>query len=46
MVRRGPCRRGKDELAERWQAARADGPPTPPPTPAPADFAQDTFDFG
>ncbi|MFE4861833.1 hypothetical protein [Streptomyces sp. NPDC056670] len=34
----------KDELAKRWKAARPDGLPAPPPTPA--DFAQDTLDFG
>lgn len=41
-----PPKGWKDELAERWQAARPAGPPAPPPTPAPADFAQDTLDFG
>ncbi len=41
-----PPKGWKDELAERWKAARPAGPPAPPPTPAPADFAQDTLDFG
>jgi len=37
----------KDELIERWEAARQDGAPPPPlPSPAPTDFAQDTLDFG
>ncbi|MFF8830810.1 hypothetical protein [Streptomyces sp. NPDC015131] len=41
-----PPKGWKDELAERWKGARPAGPPAPPPTPAPADFAQDTLDFG
>ncbi|MFE3995141.1 hypothetical protein ACFXPW_26100 [Streptomyces goshikiensis] len=41
-----PPKGWKDELAERWKAARPAGPPAPPPTSAPADFAQDTLDFG
>ncbi|MCF3180050.1 hypothetical protein IPZ70_08855 [Streptomyces polychromogenes] len=43
-----PPKKGwKDELIERWEAARQDGAPPPPlPSPAPTDFAQDTLDFG
>ncbi|MGW4186311.1 hypothetical protein ACWEK2_29595 [Streptomyces albidoflavus] len=41
-----PPKGWKNELAERWRAARPDGPPAPPPTPAPAAFPQDTLDFG
>jgi hypothetical protein len=36
-----PPKGWKGELAERWQASRPAGPPAPP-----ADFAQDTLDFG
>ncbi len=41
-----PPKGWKDELAERWKAARPAGPLAPPPTPAAADFAQDTLDLG
>ncbi|MEU9197730.1 hypothetical protein [Streptomyces hundungensis] len=42
-----PPKGWKDELIERWEAARQEGaPPPPPPSPAPTDFAQDTLDFG
>lgn len=41
-----PPKGRKDELAERWKAARPDGAPAPPPSPPPADFAQETLDFG
>ncbi|MCL7496086.1 hypothetical protein M8I34_32480 [Streptomyces sp. MCA2] len=40
-----PPKGWKDELAERWKAARQDGAPAPQPSPAPADFAQETLDF-
>ncbi|WP_255306573.1 hypothetical protein [Streptomyces sp. Wb2n-11] len=36
----------KDELTERWKAARQDGAPPPWPRPVPADFTQETLDFG
>ncbi|MFI9588340.1 hypothetical protein ACIHCQ_42665 [Streptomyces sp. NPDC052236] len=39
-----PPKGWKDELTERWKAAHQDG--TPPHRPAPADFAQETLDFG
>ncbi|MFE2159898.1 hypothetical protein ACFW9M_19020 [Streptomyces lydicus] len=39
-----PPKGWKEELAERWKAARHDG--APPPLPSPADFAQETLDFG
>ncbi|GAB1339931.1 hypothetical protein ACE1SV_65210 [Streptomyces sp. E-15] len=36
-----------DELTERRKTTRLDGAPPPPlPRPAPADFAQETLDFG
>ncbi|MEH0416077.1 hypothetical protein [Streptomyces sp. B21-083] len=41
-----PPKGWKDELSERWQVARQDGAPPPLPSPAPADFAQETLDFG
>ncbi|MGA5499457.1 hypothetical protein ACPCSP_34685 [Streptomyces cinereoruber] len=42
-----PPKGWKDELVERWTAARQDGAPPPPrQTPAPDGFAQETFDFG
>ncbi|MFF2516575.1 hypothetical protein [Streptomyces sp. NPDC058086] len=42
-----PPKGWKDELTERWKGARQDGAPPPPlPSPAPADFAQETLDFG
>ncbi|GGR47367.1 hypothetical protein GCM10010497_58360 [Streptomyces cinereoruber] len=42
-----PPKGWKDELAERWKAARQDDAPPPPrPTPAPDGFAQETLDFG
>ncbi|MBK3525734.1 MULTISPECIES: hypothetical protein [Streptomyces] len=41
-----PPKGWKDELTERWKAARPDGPPAPTPAPASADFSQETFDFG
>ncbi|WP_328381804.1 hypothetical protein OHS81_01885 [Streptomyces sp. NBC_00400] len=41
-----PPKGWKGELAERWRAAHQDGAPPPLPSPAPADFAQETFDFG
>lgn len=43
---RGKCPGWKDELAERWKAARQDGAPPPQHRPAPADFAQEMLDFG
>ncbi|MFD8328155.1 hypothetical protein [Streptomyces lydicus] len=39
-----PPKGWKEELAERWKAARHDG--APPPLPSPADFAQESLDFG
>lgn len=39
-----PPKRWKDELTDRWKAARQDDAP-PLPTPAPADFTQQTLDF-
>lgn len=41
-----PPKGWKDEPAERWKAVRQDGAPSPLPSPAPADFAQETLDFG
>ncbi|GGV91772.1 hypothetical protein GCM10010228_82920 [Streptomyces massasporeus] len=41
-----PPKGWKDELTERWKAARQDGAPPPLPRPGPADFAQETLDFG
>ncbi|MEU3490650.1 hypothetical protein [Streptomyces massasporeus] len=41
-----PPKGWKDELTERWKAARQDIAPPPLPPPAPADFAQETLDFG
>jgi hypothetical protein len=41
-----PPKGWKDELTERWQAARQDGALPSPPRPVPADFAQEALDFG
>ncbi|MET7391587.1 hypothetical protein ACFYPT_41700 [Streptomyces sp. NPDC005529] len=41
-----PPKGWKEQLADRWRAARPDVTPAPPPTSAPGDFAQDTLDFG
>lgn len=42
-----PPKGWKDELIERWKAARQRGTPPPPlHSPTPTDFAQETFDFG
>ncbi|MFH9426266.1 hypothetical protein [Streptomyces sp. NPDC017529] len=41
-----PPKGWKDELVERWEAARQNGAPLPLPSPPPADFAQETLDFG
>lgn len=41
-----PPKGWKDELTERWKAARQDSAPPPLPRAAPADFTQETFEFG
>ncbi|MGW7530569.1 hypothetical protein [Streptomyces sp. NPDC054783] len=41
-----PPKGWKDELTERWQAARQDGAPPSPRRPDPADFVREALDFG
>ncbi|AXI91212.1 hypothetical protein SAM9427_36130 (plasmid) [Streptomyces sp. ETH9427] len=41
-----PPKGSKDELTERWKAARQNGAPPPLPSSAQVDFAQEKLDFG
>lgn len=41
-----PPKGWKGELIKRWEAAQPDGAPPPQHRPAPANFAQETLDFG